>query len=151
MYAKDKQTIIDRREMLRIKVNSLTAEARMIRRAEQKAWGELRTELHAHRVIVVRRTARSAHLALGFIKGRALSQMEHMPYTPPNWKEIRTLLRRYGAKGMLMPVEMPDAYKVGSIIGPAYSFAAGANVNLLAAASQSVPAAWAVPPQQTNP
>ena len=49
MYAKDKETIIDRREMLRIKVKSLTAEARIIRVEERKTFGALRNELHIHR------------------------------------------------------------------------------------------------------
>lgn len=96
MYAKDKTSIVDRREMLRIKVNSLAAEARIIRRAERKAWGELRNELTLHRRGVVRVAARETHLALGLIKGRTIQQMERKAFRPPDWKAVEKMVRKYG-------------------------------------------------------
>ncbi len=49
---------------LKIKISSLAAEARIIRREEQRWPGDhqIRTGLHEHRVIDVRREARSALL-----------------------------------------------------------------------------------------
>lgn len=127
MYSKDRSTVIDRREMLRVKVKSLAEEARIIRREEQrslgrtyhtgdidangraKQWhtggygGPIYKELHAHRTGELRNEARHAHLALGFIKGRALLSMEQ-PSTwgqqgyasPPDWDHVRRLIRKYG-------------------------------------------------------
>lgn len=111
MYADDRTTVLDRREMLRVKANSLAEEARIIRRAERRSWGLLLNDLHKHRVVELRREARATHLALGFIKGRTLDEMETTSmwtsHTPPDWKRVRTLLRRYGAATMVRPEEFP--------------------------------------------
>ena len=76
MYSKDKQTIVDRREMLKVKVRALAAEAHIIREMEKKTRGLLRVELHDHRVKSLRFEARASTLALGFIRGRSYSEME---------------------------------------------------------------------------
>ena len=88
--------IIDRREMLRVKVKSLAAESRIIRQEEKHSRGLLRDELHLHRVGIVRSESRSACLALGFIKGRTYEQMEKDPGTKPNWAKVNQLLKKYG-------------------------------------------------------
>lgn len=109
MYAKDNVTIVDRREMLRVKLKSLTAEAKIIRREEQRTHTELRHELWWHRVSVVRGEARCTHLAYGFIRGRTLEQMEKKSVCPPNWEKVRAMLKKYGPAGMLEPEAMRKA------------------------------------------
>jgi hypothetical protein len=113
MYAKDKTTIIDRREMLRVKLKSLAAEAKIIRREEQRTHGVLRNELHTHRQQLIRRASREAHLAYGFIRGRTLVQMETTSRTKPNWDAIRKMLKAYGPVGMPLPeviAMIPEAF-----------------------------------------
>lgn len=80
MYSKDKTTIIDRREMLRVKLKSLAEEARIIRKEEQRTFGQLQNELHLHRVKELRFEARATHVAYGLIKGRTLAQIEPIRY-----------------------------------------------------------------------
>lgn len=104
--------IIDRREMLRVKVKSLAEEARIIRAEERKTHGQLREELHLHRVNTVRYHARHATLALGFIKGRTRAQMEPTGDKPIHWPEIKRMLQQYGAPAMLpMLKEISDTEK----------------------------------------
>lgn len=104
MYAKDRTTIVDRREMLRVKLASLVAEAHIIRREEKRTpHGALRCELSQHRRSVVRDAARLTHLAYGFIRGRTWAQIERNPTTLPSWGEVRKMLKRYGPAGMAEP------------------------------------------------
>jgi hypothetical protein len=102
MYTRE-GTIKDRREMLRVKVKSLAAEARIIRQEELRSSGMLRDELRNHRVIQLRFEARSAHLAYGFIKGRSLVQMENKASTKPNWKRIKEICKKYGPFDFVVP------------------------------------------------
>lgn len=90
--------IIDRREMLRVKIKSLAEEARTIRKEERRAGAPLRAELRNHRVVVVRHEARHAHLAYGFLRGLKHKQMEH---NTPAFDEakVRRMLERYGKVG----------------------------------------------------
>lgn len=89
--------ILDRREMLKVKVKSLAEEARIIRREERRMrGGTLRDELRQHRVGIVRWHARHAHIAYGLIKGRSLEQIERSALVAPDWKEIRRQLAKYG-------------------------------------------------------
>lgn len=96
MYNQDKK-IVDRREMLRIKVKSLMEEARIIRKDERRTYGELRDEMHQHRVGVVRSAARNAHIAYGIIRGRTIDEMEPIRYTEPDWEEVQRMVRKYGS------------------------------------------------------
>lgn len=96
-----KADIIDHREMLRVKVKSLAEEARIIRAEERKTHGPIRELLHLHRVGTVRFHARHATLALGFIKGRTLAQMEPSGSKPIHWPDIKRMLKDYGAPKML--------------------------------------------------
>lgn len=119
MYAKDRTTIVDRREMLRVKVKSLAEEARIIRREERRAHGALRNELHAHRVLIVRNEARATHLAYGFIKGLTLDQMEPKrdggPADALLWERVRKMTKRYGPIGFVEPdVMRAPALKVAA-------------------------------------
>jgi hypothetical protein len=104
MLSKDGLTIIDRREMLKIKCLSLAAEARIIRRLEKRTRGPLREEIHLHRVRIVRDEARLSHIALGLIRGRTIDQMEAKVHPqnalkPGHWDRIRAMVKRYGATG----------------------------------------------------
>jgi hypothetical protein len=92
--------IIDRREMLRVKVKSLAEESRIIRKEEGRTKGQIQYELHRHRVIDVRIAARHAHLAYGLIKGRSIDRMENGAKSPPKWIEVRRLLKKYGPTGV---------------------------------------------------
>lgn len=96
MYAQDRKTVIDRREMLRVKVKSLAEEARIIRREEQKSHGWIRDQLHLHRINEVRRAARDAHIAYGLIKGRIIEEMEPNRKSEPNWEAIKKMVKKYG-------------------------------------------------------
>lgn len=97
---------------LRIKGLTLAAETRIIKKLE-KARGqnkELAKSLHLHRTLEVRSEARSTHLALGFLKGRTMQEMERplrplseghiatigMTRNAPNWKRIEQLVLKYG-------------------------------------------------------
>ena len=94
--------IIDRREMLRVKLKSLTAEAHIIRHEEHRTKGALRDELHLHRVRMLRFEARCTHLAYGFIRGRTLAQMENREALPPIVTEkVNVMLKRYGPVAVL--------------------------------------------------
>ena len=98
MYAKGTLTIVDNREQLKIKVNSLAEESRIIRRAERKTRGPIRESLYLHRIRDVREESRSAGLALGFIKGRTWEEMEKSPFTLPDWNRVKTLIAKYGPR-----------------------------------------------------
>ena len=100
MYNKE-NTIVDRREMLRIKLKSLAEEAKIIRKEERKTFGILRNELHTHRVRDVRRAARETHIAYGLILGRQLEQIEpgRTELEGVDSKNIEKMLRRYGPPG----------------------------------------------------
>lgn len=124
MYKRNEegQTVLaDRREMLRVKAKSLMAEAMIIRKEEQRTHGELRNELHHHRTMVVRNEARATNLAYGFIRGKTLEQMEpnRKPFSDcPRtakiledrlWEKVRSMLKKYGPRGMLEPEVLKKA------------------------------------------
>lgn len=98
MYDKDRTTIIDRREMLRVKLKSLAEETRIIRKEERRTNGALRQELYLHRINEVRSAARSTHIAYGLIKGKTLEQMEHTSNSDPDWPAINKMITKYGPK-----------------------------------------------------
>src|SRR3954462_7722890 len=88
MYAdRTRTTIHDHREMLRVKVKSLAAEARIIRREEMRTSGPLREALYLHRTHAVRAAAREAGIAYGYIRGRTLLQMEPNA-KQPGWRAL---------------------------------------------------------------
>lgn len=130
MHTQDRETIIDRREMLKVKIKSLAAESKMIRREEQaqKAANSqhrqhigvkvnsyaselILFELHEHRVTVVRPACRLAHLAYGLIRGRTLEQMENksQPLTDQQKKQVKEMIRKYGPRqGFVLPDWLQD-------------------------------------------
>lgn len=96
MYDKEGKTIVDRREMLRVKLKSLAEEAKIIRKEERRTHGRLRDELHLHRVGIVRHEARHSHIAYGFIRGRTIEQMEPTSKTPFSKEHVERLVKKYG-------------------------------------------------------
>jgi hypothetical protein len=109
MYDLNKN-LVDRRELLKIKLEHCVAEVAIIRRAEakQKAYGKrvalpqpfLLIEMQDHRRKEVRHNLRLTGLALGFIRGHDLSRME--PYsvnllTSEDWKQIGAMVKKYGS------------------------------------------------------
>ncbi len=91
---------------LKIKLLSLAAEARIIRREEQRWPGEhhVRTGPHEHRILDVRREARSALLAYGFLRHRAYRTIEPKCHRAPGWKRTQQLVEVLGA-GLVFDVE----------------------------------------------
>lgn len=99
-------TIVDRREMLRIKLKSLATEAKYIRSEEDKmAWcagGTLRNELREHRTGIVRNESRATSLAYGFVKGYPRSKIESKRHEMPDWqdkelfKKVEAMAKKYG-------------------------------------------------------
>lgn len=99
------------REYVKIKVKSLAEEAKMIRREEnllkwkkRAARGRERAQkaiqgLQLHRVREVRREARSANLAYGFMLGLEYDQMENFAWSQPDWNKIQRLIENYGEGG----------------------------------------------------
>lgn len=82
---------------LKIKIRSLAAEATIIRH-EEKRWpgpSATRTGLHLHRVFEVRREARAALLAYGFLRGRAFRKIEAKSRQMPDWKRIEAIAAKY--------------------------------------------------------
>jgi hypothetical protein len=80
---------------LKIKIKSLAAEARIIRREEKRSSGELQRQLCEHRRRVVRRAARHNLLAYSFLRGRRYEQLERSPFGP-DWTEVSKLVVRFG-------------------------------------------------------
>lgn len=101
--------IVDRRELLKVKVKSLAAEARIIRHAETKTKGRLREELHLHRVNELRRAARNTHVAYALIRGRTLQQVEPNPGYAPDWSEVERMVKKYGPSGYDLARARSDA------------------------------------------
>lgn len=111
---------------LKIKGLTLAQEARIIKRLE-KARGQnkgLAKSLHLHRTVEVRREARSTHLALGFLRGRTMQQMERplrpndlghvatvgMTRSAPDWKRIEQLINKYGAQYFDSPQKLAQSF-----------------------------------------
>ena len=88
---------------LKVKIKSLAAEAVIIRREERKLCDRrpdtLWSRLNFHRRYDVRREARAAAIAYGFLRGRALTQIENKSHDAPDWKRIEALVKKYGPPG----------------------------------------------------
>lgn len=110
MYGKDRITIHDRREMLRVKLKSLAAESKIIRHEERRTNGQLRNELWFHRIHAVRSEARHTHLAYGLIRGMAWSRIEQRCDAPPDWKRVIQMAKKYGPSPLVIPAGMPEAF-----------------------------------------
>lgn len=98
MYEYKTTKIVDRREMLKIKIKSLAAETKIIKQQERKTHGPLREEMYRHRIDVVRKVTRDSLIAYGIIRGRTIEQMEPNRKSEPDWKAIDKMVATYGPK-----------------------------------------------------
>lgn len=95
---------------LRVKIKSLAAEARIIRREETR-WphghrelGGIWSQLNSHRRRDVRPEARSAQLAYGLLRGRRYAVMEAKVWEAPDLPRIAYLVGKYGT-GRNLPTD----------------------------------------------
>lgn len=88
----------DQRTFLKIKLKSLAAEARIIKREERRAKKnrDLADALTYHRRFVVRPEARVTLLAYGFFRGRRYQDVEHST-RPLDWGKVRAMVKKYSA------------------------------------------------------
>ena len=97
---------IDRRIHLKIKLATLKAESRFIRKEEQKAlkrnrevqggtFCERYEDLRAHRRGVVRPVARTNHLAYGFLRGVPYVAMESSCDKVPDMGRVKAVAKRF--------------------------------------------------------
>ncbi len=83
--------------MLKIKLKSLAAEAKIIRHEEQKRpQHKLREEMYLHRIHVVRVAARETAIAYGLLRGRTIEQIEKPNSKPYNKASVEKMLVKYG-------------------------------------------------------
>lgn len=100
---------MSRKTELKIKIMSLAAESRIIRREEKKWPGRhaKRLSLREHRIGDVRTEARCALLAYGFLRGRLYRQVENRvrpvdhahkdkAMKPIDWERVIALVARFG-------------------------------------------------------
>lgn len=107
----------DFRAALRVKVKSLAAEAKIIRREEERAksWHEWMS-LKDHRKGIVRREARAAQLALAFLRGMSYETVEPVvrPGNEAPWKRVKELVLKYSVpphRVLLSDVQKEDISK----------------------------------------
>lgn len=122
MYSRNGK-LVDRRELLKVKLKSLAAEARIIRQMElqersratriRKGWvkadgsvtpgrvpsEQMRHELWLHRIGPLRYEARLTHIAYGLIRGKTLDQIEGKKPKPFDEARVKAMLMKYGPKG----------------------------------------------------
>ena len=111
---------MDKKLLLKIKLKSLAAEARIIRTEEkrqrryarhEKATAEhaqLADEMYWHRTRELRTAARETHLAYGYLKGRTYRQIEPRTVDPMatvssyskqtviDWENVKRMVKYYG-------------------------------------------------------
>lgn len=85
-------------KMLKVKIKSLSAEARIIRLEERRAGEDtdLRCRLHEHRVGAVRTEQRLSLLAYAFLRGKPLSAVEPKRAAEPDWQRVGQLVAKFG-------------------------------------------------------
>lgn len=110
LYEAERLVRLEERKMqlhLKVKVASLAAEARIIRKLELRLKRKgvrgdhpSRMSLSSHRRFVVRRECRLSHLAYGFLRGRPYKAMEaktHDPLTKADWDRVAKMVEKYGS------------------------------------------------------
>jgi hypothetical protein len=88
---------------VRVKLKSLAAEARIIRKEELRTFGQLREELYRHRMDVVRVEARATHIAYGLMRGRTLEKMSDPNPPVAIIAKASVMYGKYGPKGEQHP------------------------------------------------
>jgi hypothetical protein len=125
------KTLIDRRELLRIKALSLQMEVGFIRNEEdkQRRFSRrhaidpiLQREMEDHRKKHLRPIARQTNIARGFIKGLTLPQMEQYPknlLTHADWDAIKAMVKKYGSNQSLLQCGEQCGLYLGKVYGTA--------------------------------
>ena len=83
---------------LKIKLKSLAAEARIIRKEELKRkgkWSHQAETLYCHRVNYLRPITRATHVAYGLLRGLEYLQIEPTSKSQPDWDKIRGMITKY--------------------------------------------------------
>lgn len=85
-------------KMLKVKVKSLVAEARIIRLEERraKAGSRLHGELRRHRTFDLRVEQRLSLLAYAFLRGRPRVACEPRCKAEPDWARVLKLVEKFG-------------------------------------------------------
>lgn len=99
----------DRRLFLKVKIKSLAAESKIIRK-EEKLHPLFREELYLHRKFVVAREARATLLAYSFLRGIPYKKVESNCDSPPDWSRVKTMVLKYG-KDFSRPIWSVDDKK----------------------------------------
>lgn len=74
-------------------------------RAYEEFWG-----LKSHRLLVVRRTARTAHIAYGFLRGKAYRDVELFAYELPSWEDVRRQVLKFGDDPVFRNTRLAERY-----------------------------------------
>ena len=92
--------MINKRIALKIKSKHLAEEARIIRKEEQKSYGDTRDWLYLHRIHTVRPIGRATCIAYGFAKGTPLAKIERYPDRVPQeiWAKVVAMVKKYSDK-----------------------------------------------------
>jgi hypothetical protein len=83
---------------LKVKIKSLSAEARIIRIEELRSRGDLRDALRRHRREDVRREQRATQIAYGYLRGIKLDRIEPNAKSDPDWERIKAMVKKYGSE-----------------------------------------------------
>jgi hypothetical protein len=120
---------MSRKIHLKIKIKTLAAEGKFIRKEENKAKASFRwlagraqsraveaeiafNVLYNHRTDKVRKAARHSILAYGYIRGRAYRKLEEKCNEPPNWAEVYKIVKRFGGS------QDPEAFRLWYTVSP---------------------------------
>lgn len=93
----------DKRLFLKVKLKTLMAESKIIRKEEMRRKGPIRDQLAVHRRGVVREETRLTHLAYGFIRGKQFCSVEShkfgtLPeFTKKQVEKVEAMVKKYGA------------------------------------------------------
>ena len=103
LFARGTKELEMQRAQMQVKLATLTAEARIIRRKERALRRRGRRQdadsLRDHRRFRVRRAARHNHLAYGCMRGVPYAAMEGKSRKVPDWNEVMSVVKRFGARG----------------------------------------------------
>lgn len=94
---------------LKVKVLSLAAEARIIRRQAKRAKGMVKWRLNQHRTEVVRDHSRHNLLAYGILRGVPYRKMEQKCSEKPDFDRVSSIAKRFGASDAQVRLWMIDA------------------------------------------
>lgn len=88
---------IARKKHLKVKIKSLAAEAKIIRREEQKTQDNIvRGSLYSHRVGIVRDEARLSQLAYAFLRNRTYKSIEPKSKKFISVSKLSRIIKNFG-------------------------------------------------------